>query len=203
MQCIYCITYRTVRSSEDRGGGCSNIVGIICRPGWHRVNWFTKIYGCAPPQLLQTTWHTQAYSPTTTSLNSWHKNNGLKRLQLFQEGYLGKHISSVHERKKLFKCNICDKAFKNFVKIEKYSSVKFVNTAVSKIVTKKTCHQFIHLPFNCEICDKNVCHKSSLNTYNSSLYDKIKRSIVKVVSTDVSNEKKQSINTWNVEMVPM
>ena len=75
-----------------------------------------------------------------------------------QKSSLNKHAATVHERKKQFKCDLCNAQF-----ITKQSMKVHISTVHEG--TKQ---------FKCDICNAMFGHKSNLNTHVAALQQSIK-----------------------------
>ena len=70
-----------------------------------------------------------------------------------------RHMSSVHEEKKAFKCKVCDKNFSQ-------------KTILS--VHMASVHEGLKA-FKCELCDKRFSKKCNMSTHMSSVHERKKK----------------------------
>ena len=68
---------------------------------------------------------------------------------------MNRHIKMVHEEKKPFKCELCDKSF--FQKVDRKKHVESIHEG------KK--------PFKCELCDKSFSQKGSRKIHVESVHE--------------------------------
>ena len=80
-----------------------------------------------------------------------------------QRSNMKQHVASVHEKKKPYKCNICDNSFA-------------VMNALKKHIA--SVHEGIK-PFICEICDKDFSRVEILNRH-ASLVHQGKKCYIKI-----------------------
>ena len=104
-----------------------------------------------------------------------------------QKSWLNRHITSVHEGKKLFKCEVCDYRFSrkgdlNQHVLSVHEGKKPFKCEVCDYRSSQKIHLSKHIesvhegrkPFKCGICDFSFSRKDTLNRHVSSLHEENK-----------------------------
>ena len=108
----------------------------------------------------------------------------LKSEKKNQNDTVNRYTTSIHEGKKVFKCNICCKTFgkkqnvnEHIASVHEGTKAFKCDTCDKNLTTKKGMNNHIASvhkgtkPFKCEVCDYSFSQKSSLKTHVSSVHE--------------------------------